>query len=487
MDADTLKMYMQILPKLPLVARVALLHVLQMSPPSKYVDLRTELTVAVLRSFLTPSKPTTISSTQKLLNKDPGVKGRIWVAKYTAPSPKETSLRDVVVRAVENMRQPSSNGSPPPPLKDIEWPETVPVEAEWQGYRAGATTQSRLPPITEPEKYTEMMKEVKSPATILYFHGGAYYLMDPATHRPGTKKLAKMTGGRCYSVRYRLAPQHPFPAALIDALQSYLTLLYPPLGAFHEAVKPEHVVFSGDSAGGNLCMALAQLLLEFQRTNTKIQWFGQEVTPHLPGGLALSSPWLDLTHSSPSCKNNAPFDYLPMLQGLEKMERPSCPAWPANPPRKMLYCADAFIAHPLATLVTAKSWEGCPPVYMSCGWELLADEDKYMAVKLHSDKVPIVFEEFEAMPHCFPMVFMDSPVSNRCFDAWTGFIKDVVEHGPASVETGFRTIKAKTLKEADIDPAKLSPYTEAELRQRLRNLGKDKAPAKAPADVAAKL
>lgn len=246
MDADTLKMYMQILPKLPLVARVALLHVLQMSPPSKYVDLRTELTVAVIRSFLTPSKPTTISSTQKLLNKDPGVKGRIWVANYTAPSPKETSLRDVVVRAVENMRQPSSNGSPPPPLKNIEWPETVPVEAEWQGYRAGATTQSRLPPITEAEKYTEMMKEVKSPATILYFHGGAYYLMDPATHRPGTKKLAKLTGGRCYSVRYRLAPQHPFPAALIDALQSYLTLLYPPLGAFHEAVKPEHVVFSGD-------------------------------------------------------------------------------------------------------------------------------------------------------------------------------------------------------------------------------------------------
>lgn len=246
MDADSLKMYLQILPKLPLVARVALLHVLQMSPPSKYVDLRTELTVAVLRSFLSPSKPTTISSTQKLLNKDPGIKGRIWVAKYTAPSPKETSMRDVVIRAVESMRQPGSNGSPPPPLKGIEWPEAVPVEAEWQGYRAGATAQSRLPPITEAEKYTEMMKEVKSPATVLYLHGGAYYLMDPATYRPGTKKLAKMTGGRCYSVRYRLAPQHPFPAALVDALQSYLTLLYPPLGAFHEAVKPEHVVFSGD-------------------------------------------------------------------------------------------------------------------------------------------------------------------------------------------------------------------------------------------------
>ena len=71
------------------------------------------------------------------------------------------------------------------------------------------------------------MKECKSPVTVLYFHGGAYYLLDPSTHRPTTKKLAKLTGGRCYSVRYRLAPQNPFPAALLDALVSYLTLLYP--------------------------------------------------------------------------------------------------------------------------------------------------------------------------------------------------------------------------------------------------------------------
>lgn len=234
-------------------------------------------------------------------------------------------------------------------------------------------------------------------------------------------------------------------------------------------------------------MALTQLLLEFKRTNTKIQWFGQEVTVPLPAGLALSSPWMDLTHSSPSCKTNAPFDYLPMLQGLDKVPRPSCAAWPASPPRKMLYCADAFITHPLGTLLTARSWAGCPPVYLSCGWELLADEDKYMAHKLHADGVSVVFEEYEAMPHCFPMVFSGSPTSVRCFDAWTGFIKDVVEHGPGSVEPAFRTIQARTLKEADIDPATLSPYTEEELRARLRSLGKEQAPAKAAGDVAAKL
>lgn len=249
MDADRAKMLLTLVHKLPLIARVALLHLLHMSPSSKYVDLRTELTVAVLRSFLTSDKPMSISATQKLLNRDPGVKGRIWVAAYIAPVPPEPSIRDALISAVEALRKPTGGdqgGTPPAPLKDFHWPDLAPVEAEWTGYRAGATPNSRLPPITEADKYAEMMKEVKTPTTILYFHGGAYFLMDPATHRPTTKKLAKLTGGRCYSVRYRLAPQHPFPSALLDALQSYLALLYPPEGAFHDAVKPEHIVFAGD-------------------------------------------------------------------------------------------------------------------------------------------------------------------------------------------------------------------------------------------------
>lgn len=235
-------------------------------------------------------------------------------------------------------------------------------------------------------------------------------------------------------------------------------------------------------------MALAQLLLEFQRTDTKIQWFGQEVSVPLPAGLALCSPWMDLTHSSPSCRTNASFDYLPMLQGLDKIPRPSCPAWPASPPRKMLYCADALATHPLGTLLTAGSWEGCPPVYMSCGWELLADEDKYVASRLHADGVTVVFEEYEAMPHCFTQVFMSSPASVRCFGAWAGFITDVVGKGPGSVGSSFKTLRAKTLEEVDIDPAALSPYTEGEMWQRLRSLGEeDDTPASAAGDVAAKL
>jgi acetyl esterase/lipase len=235
-------LFLALLPKIPLMLRVAILHMLRLSQQSKYVDLRTELVIAVLRSFTNPSPPLSVSATQKLAGQAPKLKGKIWVSTYTCPPPPsgETGLQDAIAKAIEGLRNPRG----PPPT--YQMPDPAAIEGEWTGYRASATSDSRLPKIPEQELYGEMMKEVKSPVTVLYFHGGAYYMLDPATHRPTTKTLAKLTGGRVYSVRYRLAPQHPFPAALMDALMSYLALLYPPAGAFHEPVKPEHIVFAGD-------------------------------------------------------------------------------------------------------------------------------------------------------------------------------------------------------------------------------------------------
>ena len=149
------------------------------------------------------------------------------------------------MNAIDGMVQ--SSGSPKGEGNHLAMtPELVGVEAEWTGYRAGVDAKDPLPDISEKGVYDEMMKEVTHPATVLYLHGGGYYLMDPSTHRRTTKRLARMTGGRCYSVRYRLSPQEVFPAALLDAFVSYLTLLYPPPGAYHEPVKAEHIVVSGD-------------------------------------------------------------------------------------------------------------------------------------------------------------------------------------------------------------------------------------------------
>jgi acetyl esterase/lipase len=238
--AASYKLLLALLPKIPLIARVALMHVLQLSEPAKYLDLRSELVICVLRSFLQPTHPRSISSTQKLTLRDPGIKGRIWVSNFTSPLHPEKDIRDALLECIDGLKDPEFS------VPNIRLPELVPVEAEWTGYRAAAMPDSTLPLISEQEKFVELEKECNSPATILYFHGGAYYLCDPSTHRPATKKLAKLTGGKCFCVRYRLAPQHPFPAALLDALVAYLTLLHPPPGSYHAPVRPEHIVFSGD-------------------------------------------------------------------------------------------------------------------------------------------------------------------------------------------------------------------------------------------------
>ncbi|KAL2131378.1 hypothetical protein VTI74DRAFT_5160 [Chaetomium olivicolor] len=440
------KMLLALLPQIPILVRVAILHALRMSEQSKYLDLRTALVVALMRSMMNSSTPHSVTSTQKLASQAPKLKGKIWVSTYTCPTPPkgETGLQDAIARGIDGLCNPKL------PKPSYEMAQPAPVEAEWTGYRAGATAESRLPEVSQRELYTEMMKEVKSPVTVLYFHGGAYFLLDPATHRPTTKTLAKLTGGRVYSVRYRLAPQHPFPAALMDALMSYLALLYPPEGAFHEPVRAEHIVFAGDSAGGNLSLALLQLLLHLNRTSHTVPWLGQRRAIPLPAGVAVNSPWLDITHSSPSCTSNAPFDYLPTphQQQVSDAKRPPCAAWPANPPRKHLYVADSLVAHPLASLVMAQSWAGAPPVYMCTGWELLADEDKFMAHKMWREGVCVVFEEYEAMPHCFGLVFPQLAGARRCLEGWAGFIKGVVEGGKEGVgESRFLTVRARKLDE----------------------------------------
>ena len=221
------------------------------------------------------------------------------------------------------------------------------------------------------------------------------------------------------------------------------------------------------SAGGNLSLALLQTLLELRRQNLKIHWLGEDREIPLPAGVAVNSPWMDITLSSPSYESNVPYDYIPAPKnGMELNNRPACAAWPAVPPRRLVYADDDLVLHPLVTLLTAPSWAGAPPVYMCTGWELLADEDKYVASKMHQDGVTVVFEEYEAMPHCFAMLFNHLKNSRRCFGGWAGFIRRAVEK-PEAVASSFVTVKARTLKEEPIDVQELSPCTEDEMRERL--------------------
>jgi monoterpene epsilon-lactone hydrolase len=119
---------------------------------------------------------------------------------------------------------------------------------------------------------------------LLYLHGGAYAIGSPQVYRNLAAQLARRCAMRVITIDYRLAPEHPFPAARDDALAAYRGLL--DLG-----VAPQDIIIAGDSAGGGLTLACALAI--------------REAGLPLPAGLICLSPWTDLTGSGDSMSRNA--------------------------------------------------------------------------------------------------------------------------------------------------------------------------------------
>lgn len=434
-----------LLPKLPLIGKTAIGHVLHLTSGSAKWYLREELTIKIIRE-LTGGPPQSIGRLQKLSLRDGGIKGKMWVSRVTFPVPEETEggLREVVLRSVKEL----GDGS------ETYWePQLEPLEAEWTGYRKDARSDEPEPEMAEGEKYESLMKEVTSDVMVLYFHGGAHFLMDPASHRGLCTRLAKETGGRVLSVRYRLSPQNPFPAALMDGLFSYLSLLYPPPGSPHKPVKASQIVFAGDSAGGQMCASVMQLILQINRSpaGPKVKFHGAELDVPIPAGWAMNSPWLDVNRSLPSIWDNAKFDYLPPPPETDAPEPPPDDIWPSDPPRADLFCDGSALCHPLVSPLAAMDWKDAPPCFIVCGEECLSDEDKVLAQRLNAQGAKVIWEQYEAMPHVFCMVFEKTKVSNMSFDGWAKAIKQFVEK-PEAVENKGSWVTAKKLTVKTIPP-----------------------------------
>jgi acetyl esterase/lipase len=274
-------------------------------------------------------------------------------------------------------------------------------------------------------------------------------------------------------VRYRLAPQNPFPASLLDALISYLYLLYPPPGALHEPIPSSKIVFAGDSAGGNLFLALLQLILQLHRTapsgqTPTVKFHGKDVEIPIPAGVAGNSPWMDVTRSFPSIEGNAKYDYVPPPSHSAALTFPQCEIWPAKPPRVDIYCDGNAMLHPLVSPLAARDWKGAPPVFIGCGEEMLADEDAAFAQKLVKQGVTVVWEQYEAMPHCFAMMLEGHKGGNMFFDEWAGFIKTAVEK-PGDLKTRGTIVTPKKLVRKSVDIATLRSWSEDEVLKMMKN------------------
>jgi acetyl esterase/lipase len=202
--------------------------------------------------------------------------------------------------------------------------------------------------------------------TLLWFHGGVYVLGSARTSAGLASAVARRARARVISVDYRLAPEHPFPAALDDALAAYRALVA-------EETDPARVAVVGESAGAGLGPAM---LVSARAAGLP-----------MPGCAVLLSPYADLTLSGASMTGKAAAD--PAF-------RPD-----AFPVRVKDYVGSADPADPLISPVFA-DLRGLPPLLIQAGSnELLLDDAVRLAGRAAADDVPVTLEVTAGVPHLF--------------------------------------------------------------------------------------
>lgn len=197
----------------------------------------------------------------------------------------------------------------------------------------------------------------------LFLHGGAFVLGSPETHHGLAAAIAKASGLAVHVLDYRLAPEHPYPAAIEDALGAAETI----------AEQAPDWVLVGDSAGGGLALALLVAL--------------RDRGLPLPAKAALSSPWLDLTLSGASMDECAPDDVMLSRRGLAQ--------------DASRYAPDIDLADPRVSPLFA-DLGSLPPILVQVGGlEVLRDDSLRLAKRVQHAGGQIELELWEEMTHAW--------------------------------------------------------------------------------------
>jgi monoterpene epsilon-lactone hydrolase len=203
-------------------------------------------------------------------------------------------------------------------------------------------------------------------ATLLYLHGGGYFACTPQTHRAVTSSFA-LAGFKTFAPDYRLAPEHPFPAGLEDAVAAYRGLL--------QDRSPQQIVVAGDSAGGGLSVAILVSL--------------RERGVALPAAAALFSPFVDLAATGDSARTNS--------------ERCAMFTPDSFGRAAQFYVGDGDRRAPLASPLYA-DLQGLPPLLIHVGAdETLLDDSTRLAERAQRAGVKVQLKIYPAVPHVWQL------------------------------------------------------------------------------------
>lgn len=204
---------------------------------------------------------------------------------------------------------------------------------------------------------------------LLFFHGGGYCSGSVTSHRRLASEAGRAAGARCLVIDYRLAPEHPFPAALEDALRAWLAVR-------RSGIEARHIALAGDSAGGGLSVALANEL--------------REAGEDSPGCLWLISPWTDLTLSGQTLITKDADDPLIHKPYLEELAS--------------AYVAGRIERRDPRVSVLFADLKKLPPMLIQVGSEetLLSDATRF-AEEAGAANVAVTLEIWPRMIHAWPV------------------------------------------------------------------------------------
>jgi len=246
----------------------------------------------------------------------------------------------------------------PPPGTIVEQADAGGVPAEW--VVADAVPASRV---------------------LMYLHGGAYQIGSPATLRHMIALVSAAAQVRVLSVDYRLAPEHPFPAAVDDALAAFRYLL-------RSGIAPTSLAIAGDSAGGGLALATLIAL--------------RDSSEPLPIAAVALSPWTDLALTGESLRTRADVEIMLNPAGM--------------PETAETYLAGADPRHPYASPLYA-DLHGLPPVLIQVGdAEVILDDSTRFAAKARTAGVDVTLEVWDDMPHVWQAFAGLLPESDKAIE-----------------------------------------------------------------------
>jgi monoterpene epsilon-lactone hydrolase len=223
---------------------------------------------------------------------------------------------------------------------------------------------------------------------LLYLHGGGYVIGSIASHRALAARIAAAAGVRALIIDYRLAPEHPFPAAVEDATAAYEFLL-------GQGIVPSRIAIGGDSAGGGLTFASLVALRDAGRP--------------LPGAAIALSPWTDLAGTGESMTTRAHAD--PMVQREPLLANGA------------LYLGEADARTPTASPLYA-DLAGLPPICIQVGTaETLLDDSTRIAERIRAAGGRVELEAFEDLIHVFQAFAPHVPESVEAIEKLGAFVK----------------------------------------------------------------